>query len=121
MHIIAELLLLSLMTVVVVQIYTLRRTILATPPVTQQAFDAALGTLTSTIQGLVDTVGNVETGLTAVEAALTAAQGSSAPVDLSAELATVQNLQAEVATATAAAQAALASIPASPAPAPTTT
>jgi hypothetical protein len=93
--------------------------IMSTTPVSQASFDAALAQYTTSFNALLTAVGSVETGLSAVEAALVAAQGSQTPVDLSGELATLQNLQAEVSSAQTSAQAAIAGLPTAPTPTPT--
>lgn len=89
---------------------------MATTPVSQATFDAALVQLNTAFTTLLTSQKSVETGLAAVEAALVAAQQKPGSVDFSGELATVQNLQAEVAQASADAAAAIASLPTPPAP-----
>jgi hypothetical protein len=94
--------------------------LMATTPVSQATFDTALSQLSQALQTLLNTGQTVATGLTNIEAALTAAQGSTTPVDFSGELATVQNLQAEITAAQASAQQLITTIPAAdlpPAPA----
>lgn len=95
--------------------------LMSTNPVSQATFDAALQNLNTAFNNLVTTGQSVAAGLAAVEAALTAAQGSTTPTDFSAELAIVQNLSAEIATANTEAQALVAGLPASPTPTPTPT
>lgn len=94
--------------------------LMSTPPVTQATFDAALVELNTAFTTLLTSQQNIITGLSAVEAALVAAQQNPGSTDFSGELATVQNLQAEAAQAQANAQAAIASLP-TPPPAPPTT
>lgn len=94
--------------------------LMATPPVTQATFDAALVELNTAFTTLLTSQQNIITGLSAVEAALVAAQQNPGSTDFSGELATVQNLQAEAAQAQANAQAAIASLPTPPQAPPTT-
>lgn len=94
---------------------------MSTTPVSQATFDAALGTLNTTVSALLAVGQSIGVGLTNLEASLAAAQGSSTPVDLSGELATVQNMQTELATAVTGAQAALVGIPTADQPTPPTT
>lgn len=95
--------------------------LMSTTPVSQASFDSALSQLNTAFTSLLNAVQSVETGLAAVEAALTAAQGNPGATDFSGELATVQNLQAEVAAAQATANAAIQSLPAPPATTPPAT
>lgn len=88
--------------------------LMSTTPVSQASFDAALSQLNTAFTSLLNAVQSVETGLASVEAALTAAQGNPGNTDFSGELATVQNLQAEVAAAQATANAAIQSLPTPP-------
>ena len=87
--------------------------VMGTTPVSQATFDTALTQLNAAFTTLLNAVQSVETGLTAVEAALTAAQQNPGSTDFSGELATVQNLQAEVSAAQATATAAIESLPTS--------
>lgn len=92
--------------------------LMSTTPVSQASFDTALNDLVTGFNALVTTGQAVAAGLAAVEAALVAAQGSTTPVNLAAELAIVQGLQAQIATDTAAAQALVAGLPTLPTPPP---
>jgi hypothetical protein len=95
--------------------------IMSTPPVTQAAFDTALSTLNSTLTQLLAVGQQIGVGLTNLETALQAAQQNPGQIDFSGELATVQNMQAELATAITGANAALASIPTAEQPQPQVT
>lgn len=91
--------------------------VMSTSPVTQASFDAALSTFSAAFGSLLTAVQSVETGLAAVEASLAAASGTSGS-DFSGELATIQNLQAQVAAASTSAQQAITSLPTADQPAP---
>jgi hypothetical protein len=96
----------------------IKEKIMSTTPVSQATFDAALATLNTTLSSLLSVGTSIGTGLVNLEAALLAAQQNPGTTDLSGELATVQNMQAELGTALTDAQAVLAGIPAAEQPAP---
>lgn len=90
---------------------TLIRIYMATPPVSQATFDAALNQQSSLLQTLLTLVGELGVGLSNVEASLIAAQGSATPVDLTGELASVQAMQAQISNTTATVQQEISAIP----------
>lgn len=86
------------------------------PPVSQATFDAALSDVNTALSQLLAVGQQVGAGLVKIEADLAAKSGD---VDLSGELATVQNMKAQLADALQGAQTALASIPSADQPDPT--
>lgn len=93
--------------------------IMSTSPVTQATFDTALASINSSLSQLLAVGQSIGTGLSNLEAALLAAQQNPGTTDFSGELATVQNMQAELTAALSGAQQALSSIPTAEQPSPT--
>lgn len=90
----------------------IKEKVMSTIPVTQAQFDTALATFNAAFASLTTALQSLVTGLSNVEASLAAALANPGTVDLTGELATIQNLQSESATALAEAQTAISGIPA---------